>query len=402
MNMHDFPGKLDRARMRRERFAKLQREMNAAGADALLLLGTSNTYYASGAGRLSADSGRAKLECVSVLVKAGDAAPHVFTPFPEGLPPELPDDHRHDAIPVEFDAGVAELADWLRQLIGARRHRLGIDQYSAAMFESLPRLAPGADVVDASAILNAARLVKTVDEIECLRRAQRINDLAMADVQKHLRPGVGQAELTGLFYRRIHEMGAETNVLDPMWDVIGRYREDFAPSTHGDLPFPLVATDKKLADGTVLWMDTGITYDGYASDFGRTWIVGDNPSPTSALRDQYRRYRDVIAAVLDVAKPGKTGYDLTCVAKKAGGGKVWLDHFYLGHGIGLSSAEAPLIGTDLGEDFDRAIELREGLIIVLEPVCWTEGVGGFRAEETIALTEDGYVKLNDYPYTPFA
>src|SRR5581483_6962886 len=106
-----------------------------------------------------------------------------------------------------------------------------------------------------------------------------------AEVQKHLRGGVRQAELAGLFYRRIHEMGATTNVLDPMWDVIGRRRADFAPSTHGDLPFPLVANNLTLADGTVLWMDTGIAYEGYASDFGRTWIVGESPSPAPALRD---------------------------------------------------------------------------------------------------------------------
>ena len=51
--------------------------------------------------------------------------------------------------------------------------------------------------------------------------------------------------------------------------------------------------------------------------------------------------------------------------------------------------------------FDRSIELRAGMVFVLEPVCWTEGIGGFRAEETIAVTADGYKKLNDYPYAPF-
>lgn len=402
MPLLTFDGALDLARMRRERFGKLQTLMTAQGVDALFLLNTANTYYASGAGRLGADGGRAKMEPVAVLVVQGDSAPHVFTPYPEGAPTDLPADHLHGTLYVEFDQGVKELGERISQRVGQKKFRLGIDNYSAAMFEALPELLPDVEFVDAGGVLSEARLLKTADEIECLRRAQHINDVAMLDVQSSLRAGMSQAELTGLYYRRIYALGATANLLDPIWDVAEKHRSDFAPSTHDDLPFPLVASNQVLQDGQVLWMDTGLAYEGYASDFGRTWIVGADPTPPPELQDQYRRYADTIAAVLDVAKPGVSAYDLTSAAKKVAGGKVWLDHLYLGHGVGLSSAEAPFIGSDLGDDFDRQTELREGMIIVLEPVFWQEGVGGYRAEETIALTADGFTKLNSYSYEPFA
>ena len=85
-----------------------------------------------------------------------------------------------------------------------------------------------------------------------------------------------------------------------------------------------------------------------------------------------------------------------------GGERPWLPHFYLAHGIGIESAEMPLIGTDLGEAFDDAFVLAPGMVVVLEPVIWVDGVGGYRAEEVIAVTDDGWQALGgEHPYDPF-
>ena len=70
-------------------------------------------------------------------------------------------------------------------------------------------------------------------------------------------------------------------------------------------------------------------------------------------------------------------------------------------GAGLNSAEMPLIGTDLGEDFDESIVLQPGMVLVLEPAIWEDGRGGYRSEEIVAVTDSGCVFLSDFPYTPF-
>ena len=170
----------------------------------------------------------------------------------------------------------------------------------------------------------------------------------------------------------------------------------------GDVVFPTVTTDRVLAKGDVIWVDTGVTLAGYDSDFGRTWIVG--ASPTAAQRDQFRRWKDVIDAVLAIVKPGITGGDLTRAAIAAAGGthRPWLPHLYLAHGIGVDSAEAPFIGTDLGADFDESIVLTPGMVFVLEPIAWTDGTGGYRSEEIVAVTENGYDLLSDFHYEPYA
>ena len=106
--------------------------------------------------------------------------------------------------------------------------------------------------------------------------------------------------------------------------------------------------------------------------------------------------------VVEGVKPGATGAELTRRAKQAAGGRTpWPEHFYLIHGVGTEPAEMPLIGTDLGPAFDEQIVLAPGMVLVLEPAIWDDGAAGYRSEEIVAVTEDGYAWLSHHPYTPF-
>jgi Xaa-Pro aminopeptidase len=129
-------------------------------------------------------------------------------------------------------------------------------------------------------------------------------------------------------------------------------------------------------------------------------LVGETPSPRQ--HDQFQQWRDILNAVLKVTKAGATSGDLARAAIAANGGrKPWLPHFYLGHGIGTNAAEMPMIGTDLGQEFDDNFVFPAGMVLVLEPVVWEDGTGGYRSEEIVVITEDGFAPLTDYPYTPY-
>jgi Xaa-Pro aminopeptidase len=54
----------------------------------------------------------------------------------------------------------------------------------------------------------------------------------------------------------------------------------------------------------------------------------------------------------------------------------------------------PLVGTDLGAEFDDTLVLAPGMVLVFEPVVWDDGDAGFRAEEIVAVTDDGYEYLS--------
>jgi Xaa-Pro aminopeptidase len=400
------PAEADRVRMRAERHAKLQRLLADQGLDGLLLLGTSAVAYATGADAPGCDSGRAALLRTVAVVVAGAGHPHLFTPYPEGAPAELPADHLHPAAVPDVDDGAADLARELRALF-AGGAVLGCDEVP----HPLARALAGVRLVPASGVLGPAKLCKTADELACIRRAQHVNEQAMLDVQPLVRPGVTQTDLSARFLRRAVELGAEANGIDPIWQVMPRARADGPWTVHGDLAFPTPSGPQELAEGDVVWVDTGIHVGGYASDFGRTWIVGDDPTPTARQQAQFARWRAVVDAVLAVCKPGVSALELGRAAIAAdadagagpagGGRRPWIEHFYLAHGVGTDSAEMPMIGTDLGDGFDERLVMAPGMVLVLEPVIWDDGAAGYRAEDVVAITDDGWMPLSDHPYDPF-
>ena len=396
-----IPERPDLSRMRRETGARLRSAMAERGVDAMILLGNSAVVYATGTSWPLGDAGLSYVERPVAVVLADDEWPHLFLPFREGasLESDLPSDHLHGPVYLEFDEGVQNFAHLVGDLIPAGAV-IAVDECTGAMSRAQKLLFRGSAPVDAAAIVSAAKAVKTLDELACMRTAIRITDEAMVEVHKALAPGIRQIDLSATFLRRAFELGATASMLEPIWQVMPPSRAEGVWTTHGDLALPLLTTERELAEGDVLWTDVSITYRGYCSDFGRTWIVGRNPSPRQQA--QFDKWFEIMTAVLDVTRAGVTAADLARAATAANGGsKPWLPHFYLGHGIGVNAAEMPMIGTDLGEEFDEKFVLQPGMVLVLEPVVWEDGTGGYRSEEVLVITEEGWTRLTDYPYDPY-
>ena len=396
----DIPQEPDFARMRREVGARLHAAMAEQGVDAVVLLGNGNVMYATGISWPLADAGLSHVERPVAVVLAGDEHPHLFLPFREGAVMEsgLPDDHVHGPVYLEFDEGVAQFATILAELIPVSA-TVATDELTGAMRRAGSALFPGAPV-DAGPVIGAAKLVKTIDQIACIRRACQITEVAVGEIQKSLRPGARQIDLSAQFVRRTFELGATTNMFDSIWQVMPASKAEGTWTTTGDLALPLLTTERELARGDVLWTDVSIAYHGYCSDHGRTWIVGQDPTP--AQQRQFDRWRHIVDEVLAVTKAGATCGDLGRAATAAAGGeKPWLPHFYLGHGIGTSAAEMPMIGTDLGQKWDDEFAFPAGMLLVLEPLVWEDGTGGYRGEEIVVVTEGGWMPLTAYPYDPY-
>ncbi len=377
---------LDLARMRRDRREKLLAAMAGQEIDGLVLVGQNNVAYAVGARVPAAEPARAAhRRPVAVLTR--DDAPHLFTAFPEGAPPELPADHVHAPLAIEWDDGARALAEV------APPGRVAFDEYTMPVRAALA----GREVVDASGVLGEAKIVKTPDELECIRRAQAINEAAIVDVAAMVKPELPATDLSGRFLRAVFELGASANTVDPIFQVMPPSIATGPYSATGDVVFPTPTRPRPLQPGDVIWVDTGINYEGYASDFGCTWVVGD---VRSRHRDQFARWRALVDRVLDAVRPGATGGDVARAALPPGGRRPWLPHLYLAHGIGTDSAEMPYVGTDLGERFDDSIVLAPGMVLVLEPVIWDDGDAGYRAEEIVAVTETGWTMLSARAQAP--
>jgi Xaa-Pro dipeptidase len=396
-----FPPAPDLDRMRRDRMRRLQDGMRQQGIDALVLLGNTNVMYATGVVWPLADGGRATFERPVAVVLAGDDLPHLFTPMQEDdrRRAELPPDHLHGPVYLDFDEGVRSFSSELTGLVPAGAV-IAMDEWTHAMRRERSVLFASDRPVDGGRVVSGAKVVKTPDEVSCMRKGLRVTEQAIAAVQHRLAPGVRQTELTATFLRTTFEAGGDANVLDPIWQVMPARVADGPWTTTGGLACPLLSTERELAAGDVLWVDVGVSHGGFHTDFGRTWIVGRDPN--ARQRAQFERWQSIMAAVLDVTRAGARAAELTAAAIAANGGtKPWMPHFYLGHGLGIDSAEMPYVGSDIGEAFDESYVLEAGMILVLEPIVWEDGAAGYRSEEVLLVTDDGWVPLTDYPYDPF-
>jgi Xaa-Pro aminopeptidase len=392
-----IPNQPDLARMRRDRFGRLQEQLERQGLDGLVLLGSSAVSYATGALAPGDDSGRSGLFRPVAIVAKGDPAPHLFTPFHDGVPEDLPEDHLHGQLFPDLDEDIDQFAEALAEHFAAGA-RLGVDDQTHAMLRGLGAF----EWADAGSVMSPCKLRKTPDEVACIRTAQRINEIAMIDAQAILRPGVRQTDLSGAFLRRIFELGASAGSIDPIWQVMAPSREMGPWTTHGDLAYPTSTTDRFLREGDVIWVDGGIIYQGYASDYGRTWITSVRPVPNERQASHFRRWRAVVDAALSALKPGASALQIGMTAREANDGvQPWMKHYYLAHGVGTDSAEMPLIGTDLGEQFDERQIMEPGMVLVFEPVIWDEGYAGYRSEDIVAVTDNGWVKLSGSTYDPY-
>jgi Xaa-Pro aminopeptidase len=350
-------------------------QLEAFRADVLVLCGENNLAYATGVVAPSREAARAgALRQVAIVTRDGWTV--IATP------------------PLDLDEGVDLLARAVAETTGV----VAIDEYpSLGVRDALAPRAP----VDASALLAQAKVVKTPAEVERIRSAQRVNELAMDAVRPLAVPGANQTDLTAAFFRAIFELGATGNTVDPVWDVVPAARADLSFSLTGDLPFPTPTTGRVLQRGDVMFNDTGIDFHGWASDFGRTWTIGAEPDARQC--DQFARWQDVCSACERAIRPDATAADVARAATDANGGRrPWFPHLYVAHGIGTDSAELPFCGTDLGPEIEDHVVLQTGTIVVLEPVIWDDGHGGYRAEEIVVVTDDGCERLTDYTYAPYS
>ncbi|HEV7757686.1 MAG TPA: M24 family metallopeptidase, partial [Acidimicrobiales bacterium] len=364
--------------------------------------GVDHLGYATGLPTRAVDMAHASFERPVAVVVAGEDRPHLLW---DGGGAAGLDVEGHPSVWPELDEGAERLRAVLADLVGERAgRRVAVDVQTGAMLRA--GVLDGADLVDAASPMGAAKLTKTGDELACIAEAQRRNEVAMVPAQRALQPGATRSAVAGAFLAGLREAGVEACMIDPIFQPMPRSVAAGPRTTTGDVAFPTGVGDPVFAEGDLVWVDAGVDHLGYASDFGRTWIVGRDPDP--AERRLFGRWCDVMTAVLGIVGPGVTAGALGRAATEAGGGlgtggRPWLPHFYLGHGVGVESAEMPFVGTDLGTAFDDAFVLAPGMVLVLEPVAWEDGTGGYRSEEIIAVTDDGWRHLGGgHGYEPFA
>ena len=269
----------------------------------------------------------------------------------------------------------------------------------------------GIDIaVDAVDRLQEVRAVKTDEEVDAIREAQRANEAAMRAAEEL----IAGADVAGEDVPAEGEIKAGTLLRDGEPLTSERVTEEIEVTLlrHGcALDETIVAGGAQAADphdrgSGPLRANEAIIVDifprskatKYNADMTRTFCVGE---PGGTLREWYDLTERALEAALDAVEPGATGEEVHAAAcevyEEAGEPTFRTDPetetgfiHSTGHGIGLDVHESPRLASGGGE-------LEPGHVITVEPGLYDPAVGGVRIEDLVVVTEDGYENLTGYP-----
>jgi Xaa-Pro aminopeptidase len=259
--------------------------------------------------------------------------------------------------------------------IGVERSAVTLDQ--AAVLRAIAP--PKHEIVDIRDLTSELRLVKSAEELDTLRRSAHIASEVMAEIQKAVRPGVCEVELSSWAEHLIGKAGGEGPSFEPF----------LMSGKNAWLP-QRFSSQKRLQDGELALLDMGAIVDGYCSDITRTFAIGEISREQERLFDVARAAHDAgVAGVRPGATAGEVDRAARTVIEAAGLGERF-PHL-TGHGIGISPHEGPIA--------DRGVEtvLEPGMVLTIEPGIYVPGVGAARIEDMVAVTGDGCEVLTDAP-----
>lgn len=271
-------------------------------------------------------------------------------------------------------SGIVEILKELGMDSGKVGCELGYEQrldMAVADFEAVKSQLPAASFVDASDLLWELRMVKLPSEIACLRKANDIASRSFDRVFGEVCEGMTEKEVARKLVSIMAQEGAELPGFIIVLSGPGNYdRISARPS------------DKLIEKGDFVWIDAGVNYNGYWTDFCRAGVVG---GPSSEQQRLQKIVTDITMEGCAAVKPGmpvKELYDI-CAKKFIEHKLPWsFECGRAGHGVGLQLTEPPSIAR-----IDDTV-LKPGMIITLEPGYVNE-LGCFDVEENILVTETG-------------
>jgi len=272
-------------------------------------------------------------------------------------------------------AGPSNQAEALARTLassGRLKGAVGVEMNSLAapLHETLRRALPEARFQALDGQLEPLRAVKSSSELERLRAALALCDLAQEETKKLIRPGVTEIEVWGALKARLEaKAGRRLPILADL--VAGKRTAEI-----GGLPGPYA-----LQPGDAVIADIVPRLDGYWGDNAGTHFVGE---PPVELRKAHRLVLEVLRKGIAAVKPGVKACDLDALMRgliRKQGYPVYPHHS--GHGLGASYHEEPRIVPYNG------MALEPGMVVALEPGVYLPDVGGVRLEDVVLVTSDG-------------
>ncbi|MBI3028589.1 MAG: aminopeptidase P family protein [Candidatus Rokubacteria bacterium] len=389
----DWEERVNFDRLRGERLARAKAQLQASGLAGLLCFDMYNIRYITSTN--IGEWARDKLSRFCLLPRGdepimwdfGSAAKHheLYCPWMGGGRSRAGISLLRGAVAPE--AGRAEdVARKIKrelEMRGLAKAPLGVDVIELPILAALQK--EGVTVVDGQQLMQAARRIKTRDEIVLMNTAAMMVDATYEKLYRAMRPGVRENEMVALAAQTLYTLGSE--------DVEGVN----AIAGERCSPHPHIFSDRVLRPGDPAYYDIIQSYMGYRTCYYRSFAVG---SASPALVDAYKRCREYLDVAIAMMKPGITTADIASRWPRAQEfgfpDEEACFGLQYGHGVGLSVWEQPVISRLVS--LDHPVTIEAGMIIALE-TFWpaSDGWSAARIEEEVLVTETGHEVITRFP-----
>jgi Xaa-Pro aminopeptidase len=330
--------------------ARLEALMDEARLDALVLRSGENFTWLSGIvypGTLARHLDLAGSRRAAILVWPRHGKPEiVLNDFAAGLT-RLRSDIALTLYEGYREDPYAALAARLAALgFGAKRIGYEINYVGAGDAETLRRGLPRAQLVDCTELMDRARWIKTPSEVALFEEAADLLDDAYLAIFPTIRPGDTERVVHARITAKCLELGFET-----LHGILNSNTNPVIYNGEGDTVF---------RKGDVVRTDYVAYLQGYPGHQSRNAVLG---RPSDAVRDTYRKVRDVYGLLMDRIRAGAVVHDLyAMVAAEYEKRGLRYGSLLIGHSVGAwFHQQEPILRRD------NRVVLEPGMVLALEP-----------------------------------
>lgn len=373
---------------RNRRWRLIRQEMEEQGLDTLILPANVSRWE-----QMMADSryvttiGGFGTETLTIMPRNGEVTAYVFNRADfwmraQNWVKDVRDGRNHwadNAIERLNELKVPPKRIGVSGLSGLIRAPDGIVPY--ATVERLKQAFPAAELVNATAIIQDVRSVKSAEELELMRRSEAIIEKMIVAMTKAVRPGASERHVYAEIVRTLLENGGEL----PSLLIFGTGRG----IGHGQF----VPTDRKLKKGDLVVNELEARYAGYSAQCVAPISIGKPSAEYADLLKVSLACFENVRAKMRAGEPlGELMDTYTRTVEREGNGRYKWGHPIM-HARGLGDESPALLGDSDVVRF-RRIELQPGMTFILKPRV-RSAKNGLSAQigDTVLVTSKGGERL---------
>ncbi|MFK7757567.1 MAG: type I methionyl aminopeptidase [Flavobacteriales bacterium] len=199
---------------------------------------------------------------------------------------------------------------------------------------------------------------KTDQEIDLIRESSLLVGKTLAEVAKHIEPGVSTLELDAVAEEFILSQNAR-----PGFKGYNGFPSSLCTSVNDEVVHGL-PTKTALRNGDIVSIDCGVVKNGYWGDSAYTFKIGEVSEEIDLLLERTKESLQLaIEAAVAGNRIGDLGYAVQSYTESFGYGVV---RELVGHGLGKDLHEAPEV-PNYGRK-GNGVQLKEGMVLAVEPM----------------------------------